>query len=156
MVNPNNNSREDYEALVRQILNLAEGIYREVKLSIPPEWLDSDMTVAQLRVMLVLYADGPSRMSSIASTIGIAISSATGIVDNLVKKELVTRSDDPKDRRLVICALSHQGMETINAMWALGQSQMEELLQGLSLEELKKAAEVAGFLLSNVKSKTKG
>jgi len=151
MAQPNN---KDPEILIRQILKLAEEIYGELKLSIPSEWLTSDMTVAQLRVLLVLYAEGPSRMSSIASSIEITLPTATGIVDNMVKKGLVIRSSDPEDRRLVICTLSQQGQELINHLWALGQSQMVTLLQGLSLDQLKKAAEVAEFLFSNIKSKS--
>jgi DNA-binding MarR family transcriptional regulator len=151
---PNKALGQDSETLVRHILNLAEDIYRAVKPSVPPEWLTSDMTVAQLRVLLVLYSEGPSRMSSIASSIGITVSTATGIVDNLVKKGLVIRGTNPEDRRVVICTLSPQGRETINRLWALGQFQIEKLLRGLSLEQLKKAAEVAEFLLGNVTSKS--
>jgi DNA-binding MarR family transcriptional regulator len=146
--------KQDSQTLVQHILELAEDIYRALRPSVPPEWLTSDLTVAQLRVLLVLYTEGPSRMSSIASSIDIAVSTATGIVDNLVRKGLVTRGADPEDRRLVICSLSTQGQEMIKRLWALGQFQMEKLLQGLSLEQLKKAAEVAEFLLHNVTMKS--
>jgi DNA-binding MarR family transcriptional regulator len=112
------------------------------------------MTVAQLRILLLLYSEGPSQMSSIASSLGIAVSTATGIMDNLVRKGLVTRGTDAEDRRVVICTLSPQGHETINLMWALGRSQMKRLLHGLSVEQLKKASEVAEFLLANVTLKS--
>jgi DNA-binding MarR family transcriptional regulator len=151
---PNKALGQDSGTLVRHILKLAEDIYRSVKPIVPTEWLTSDMTVAQLRVLLVLYTEGASRMSAIASSLDIAVSTATGIVDNLVKKGLVMRGTDPEDRRLVICTLSPQGQETINRLWALGQFQIEKLLRGLSLEQLKKAAEVAEFLLGNVTSKS--
>lgn len=149
-----NKDRQDSEILVRHILKLAEDIYRAIKPGIPPEWLTSDLTVAQLRVLLILHTEGASRMSTIATSIGIALSTATGIVDNLVKKGLVIRKADPEDRRLVICSLSPEGQETINRLWTLGQFQMEKLLYGLSLEELKKADEVAEILLGNVLSNT--
>jgi DNA-binding MarR family transcriptional regulator len=146
--------RQDSETLVRHILKLAEDIYRAIKISVPVEWLTSDLTVAQLRVLLVLYTEGSSRMSSIASSIGIAVSTATGIVDNLVRKGLVIRGTDPEDRRVVICTLSSQGQETINRLWALGQFQIGKLLRGLSLEQLKKTAEVAKFLLFSATSRS--
>jgi DNA-binding MarR family transcriptional regulator len=149
-----NKDRQDSEILVRHILKLAEDIYRAIKPGIPPEWLTSDLTVAQLRVLLILHTEGASRMSTIASSIGIALSTATGIVDNLVKKGLINRGDDPEDRRLVICTLSSEGQETINRLWTLGQFQIEKLLDGLSLEELSKADEVAEILLGNVMSST--
>ncbi len=149
---PNITMGQDRETLVQHILKLAEDIYRAVKPTVPPELLTSDLTVAQLRVLLMLYTEGPSRMSSIASSLGIAVSTATGIVDNLVRKGLVLRGTNPQDRRLVICNLSSGGKETINRLWAVGQFHIGKLLQGLSLEQLKKASEVAEFLLTNVTS----
>jgi DNA-binding MarR family transcriptional regulator len=148
----NNFREQDNEILISHILKLSEDIYRTIKLSVPPEWLTSDMTIAQLKVLLILHAEGPSQMNFIASSLGIAVSTATGIVDNLVKKELVIRGADPEDRRLVICTLSPQGQETISRMWTIGQSQIKELLQGLSVKQLERTCEVAEFLLANVKS----
>jgi DNA-binding MarR family transcriptional regulator len=145
-------SNNEHKILVGQILKTAEEIFQGARQILPPEWLTSDITVAQLRVSLVLYTQGPSRMSSIASCIGIAISTATSIVDNLVKKGLVIRSDDPEDRRLVICNLSPEGQALINRLWMLSRSQIENLLQGLTLEQLKKTAEVVGFILSSAKA----
>jgi DNA-binding MarR family transcriptional regulator len=151
MSSPNNNENSDSKTLVTQILKLSEDIFQTIKLGVPTEWLMSDMTVAQLRVLLLLHTEGETRMSTIASILGIAVSTATGIIDNLVKKELVTRSADIGDRRVVICALSPQGQEIINRIWAQGQFQMEQLLRGLTIEQLGKAKEVVEFLLVNVK-----
>jgi DNA-binding MarR family transcriptional regulator len=148
---PNSLENPDGKTLVKQILKLSEDIFQAIKLGIPAEWLVSDMTVAQLRVLLLLHTGGQSRMSSIAANLDIAVSTATGIIDNLVKKELVTRGDDIEDRRVVICALSPKGQEIINRIWAQGQLQMKKLLHGLSIEQLQKAKEVAEFLLVNVK-----
>jgi DNA-binding MarR family transcriptional regulator len=152
MVQPNNKERRD---LIKRILKRSEAIFQEVKPIVPSEWMTSDVTVAQLRVLLVLYAKGSSRMSTIASFIGIAISTATSIVDHLVKKGLVIRSNDPEDRRLVICELSRQGQKLISRLWMLGRVQIEKLLQGLTLEQLEKASEVADFIFSSATSANK-
>jgi len=143
---------QDSKVLINHILELSSDIFRIIKLSIPPEWLSSDLTVAQLRVLILLQTEGASHMSVIASLLGTTLSTVTGTVDILVKKGLVIRRDDPQDRRLVICDLSAAGQEIINRMWVLGQQQLERLLDGLSLEELKKAHEVAELLTNNVKS----
>jgi DNA-binding MarR family transcriptional regulator len=142
--------QQDSEGLVEKILSLTEAIYDKLTPRIPTEWLSSDLTVAQLRVLLVLQAAGPSRMSAIASTLEIALPTATGIVDKLVRKGLVVREGDLQDRRLVIARLSTGGQEIINGLWISGQIQMERLLDGLTPEQLTKAAEVAEMLLENV------
>lgn len=139
--------------LVQEILKLSEDIYNAIPLDIPPEWLNSDLTVAQLRVLLVLQAQGPSRMGAIASTIGVTLPTASGVVDNLVKKGLIIRENDPQDRRLVICRLSPPGQELVNKLWMSGRFQMESLLEGMTAEQLEKAREVAVILLENVNSR---
>jgi len=145
----NSENRED---LVRRIIGIAGEIYRAVGPSLPEEWLFSDLTVAQLRVMRVLH-EGPRRMSAIAAYISVAVSTATGIVDNLVRKGLVTRGTDPEDRRLVICSLSPEGRAIIEKLWTLGRFQFEKLLEGLTLEQLQKSDEVARILMATVKKK---
>jgi DNA-binding MarR family transcriptional regulator len=150
MVKPNNAVMEQ-QMLVRQILKLSEKIFHEVKLIVPSEWLSSDMTVAQLRVLLFIHTDGPSTMRTIASSLDVAISTATGIVNHLVKKDLVVRGEDPVDRRLVICSLSPSGKRLMDRIWTLGRIQIEKLLLGLSTKQLKKAAEVTGFIYSGMK-----
>jgi DNA-binding MarR family transcriptional regulator len=141
------------ERLVHQILQRAEDIYNMLSPGIPVEWFTSDLTVAQLRVLLVLQSTGSSRMSDIASVLDVALSTATGIVDKLVRKELVIRETDPQDRRLVICRLSPTGQEVMNRLWTSGQFQMESLLDGLNEEELEKASEVAEILFNNLINK---
>ena len=142
----------DTERMIRQILQRAEDIYDMFSPGIPVEWFSSDLTVAQLRVLLVLQSTGASRMSDIASVLDVALPTATGIVDKMVRKELVIREADPQDRRLVICRLSDGGQDLINRLWTLGQFQMERLLNGLNEEELEKAAEVAEILFNNLTS----
>jgi len=141
------------ETLVRQILKISEDIFNSIPINIPMEWLSSDFTIAQLRVLLVLQVQGASRMGSIASALEIALPTATGIVDNLVKKDLVVRETDPQDRRLVICKLSPEGQNLINKLWRSGRFQMENLLDGLTLQQLEKAADVAQILFNNVSRK---
>jgi DNA-binding MarR family transcriptional regulator len=135
--------------IVKEILDLSEKIFATIPITIPPEWFSSDATIAQLRILLLLHMQSSARMSTIASELDIALPTATGIVDNLVKKDLVVRETDPRDRRAVICELSPTGQIFINKIWVSGQSQMERLLDGLSVEQLEKAADVADILYKN-------
>lgn len=137
-------------SLVNRILEASSEIFRLVKPRIPLEYLSSDITVAQLRLLIVLYCDGPSTMGEVAAQLNIAMPSATGIMGNLVKKGLAGRSVDTGDRRRVICRLTPEGMELINRLWVMGEEQMKRLLDGLTVEQLEKSAEVAGLLLKNI------
>jgi DNA-binding MarR family transcriptional regulator len=136
--------------LVREILRLSDEIFHAVGLSVPPEWLSSGLTVAQLRVMLFLRTEGPSRMGSIAAGIGTTLPTVTGTVDLLVKKDLVARRDDPEDRRLVICELTPRGTDLMRLVWEMGRRQLGALLAGLEHDDLQKVLDIARLLLRNV------
>jgi DNA-binding MarR family transcriptional regulator len=136
--------------LVKDILKLSDDIFHATGLSVPAEWLSSNLTVAQLRVMLFLRTEGPNRMGSIAADIGTTLPTVTGTVELLVKKGLVERRADPEDRRLVICELTPRGAKLMRLVWDLGRKQIASLLTGLDREQLEKVREVAGLLLRNV------
>jgi len=144
------------QRLVKIILELSGNIFNAMSPDIPAEWLSIDLTLAQLRVLLVLKAQGSRKMSAIAAVLGIALPTATGIVDNLVRKGFAVREADPQDRRLVICKLSRQGQELINRLWTSGEFHIERLLEGLMPQQLEKAADVAQMLFDNLSRKTDG
>jgi DNA-binding MarR family transcriptional regulator len=133
------------------ILQIAEEIYKMIGPAVPEEWLSSDLTVTQLRLLLLLHTFGPSRMSDIAANLGVTLPTTTTIVDNLVRKSLIMRHTSPEDRRVVICNLSSDGYKLINALWVSGRLVMEKLLENLTPEQLQKAAEVAEMLQQSAK-----
>ncbi len=147
-------SQPDRERLIGHILKLSEDIFRMITPIVPAEWLSSDITVAQLRMLLLLYTEGPSRMSAVASHLEVALSTATGVMDNLVNKGLVERGALPEDRRVVICHLSAQGQELVGHIWDLGRNQIERLLRGMTARQLQQAAAVAESLLANARLHT--
>jgi MarR family transcriptional regulator, organic hydroperoxide resistance regulator len=136
----------DKENLNLHILQIVNDIYKLIGPAVPDEWLSSDLTVTQLRLLLVLQNYGPLRMSDIAANLQVTLPTTTIIVDNLVRKNLVQREANPQDRRLVICKLAPDGELLISKLWGSGQMVMRRLLDNLSYEETQKAAEVAELL----------
>lgn len=71
-----------------------------------------DVTPSQVRAIRVLAAhggDGGVRSKELAEQLRIAPRSATEVVDALEAKGLVSRSQDPGDRRAVLVALTDHG-----------------------------------------------
>ena len=142
---------EERDVLVQQILDLSDQIFNILIPGLPQQWLTSDVTLVQMRVLFVLHSGGPKRMSELATAMDAAMSTMTGIVDNLVKKELVIREADPQDRRAVVCKLSDKGDELGGGLWKWGQQQVEKMLQTLGSNELRLAVGTTQFLLENLK-----
>ena len=142
---------EEREVLTKQILDLSDQIFNILIPGLPEDWLTSDVTLIQVRVLLILHSEGAKRMSELASAMNVATSTMTGIVDNLVKKDLIIREADLQDRRVVICRLSEKGNELSSGLWRWGQQQVKRMLQTLNNDQLRLAVITTQFLLENLK-----
>lgn len=70
-----------------------------------------DVTVSQGYTLMSLPQEGELSMNALSEGIGVAGSTATRMVDQLVRKHLVARRNDPDDRRVVRVALTRRGQE---------------------------------------------
>ncbi len=75
--------------------------------------LDSDVTLAQFRALVVLAVRGPQRPADIAAELNVAPSSGTRTCERLVRKGLVRRTRSATDRRVVRLRLSPAGKELV-------------------------------------------
>ncbi|OGO05521.1 MAG: hypothetical protein A2Y60_03850 [Chloroflexi bacterium RBG_13_54_9] len=128
---------EDRASIIQEIVAFAEKLYDVATPRMPEEWLTLDLTMPQVRILLLLHREGPTHMTVLASKSGVAMSTATSTVDHLVEKGLLVRDSDPQDRRLVVCRLSSRGQELAADLWKLGRLQVEKLLEPLTLEQLQ-------------------
>ena len=64
-------------------------------------WLWLDLTMGQLKAVMLLVSTGGVRSRELADGLGIAPSAATPLVDRLIEQKLARREDDPGDRRIV-------------------------------------------------------
>ena len=133
--------------LVEATLKLSDKAFRELFPILPKEWLSLDLTMPQLKVVLLLFTNGPERMNTMASALGVSLATATGVVDRLVEKDVVTREGDPNDRRVVLIRLSDKGEKLIAGLWQLARDNAEVLLRALDQRQLQLLNEALRALL---------
>src|SRR5207253_945676 len=95
-----------------------------------------DLTMKQLKVLLVLEALGPSRPSAIAASIGVSAASATGVLDRLVEQGYIERQADAADRRALLVQLTPAGARTVSDLYMSGQNQLSESFAEMSDADL--------------------
>jgi DNA-binding MarR family transcriptional regulator len=76
-------------------------------------------------------------MSDISTHLGIAFSSATGVIDRLVERGLVERARPEEDRRTVRVALTRRGHRAHDSFMADRIAFSREILAGLDPGERK-------------------
>ena len=72
---------------------------------------DREITYEMLQVLIVLWKKNQVNQQEVANTVQKNKASLTPLIDNLVKKKLVTRSEDPDDRRNKIISLTRTGKQ---------------------------------------------
>ncbi len=142
--------KNDRQQLTNHILHNIEEIYKMFGPAVPEEWLSSNLTVTQLRVLLILRASDSLKMSDIAAKLNVTLPTTTIIVNNLVRKNLVQRDVSPEDRRIVLCRLSAEGQALIDKIWGFGRFAIAAILEGLTEKQLRSASELADQLLNSV------
>jgi DNA-binding MarR family transcriptional regulator len=101
-----------------------------------PEFPDAHVTMAQMRVLMLLSAIGEARMSDLAHKLGIAPSTLSSLVDRLVEADFANRREDPRDRRSVLVALAPAGNQMLDQFSELGADALRSLLEQLDPREI--------------------
>jgi len=130
-------NRPNRAKMVEDLLKLAAKLFRISLPIVPREILELDVTTPQLKIMFLLFVDGPKRMSDLASDLGVTLATATGLADRMVERDMVTRESQPDDRRVVLCRLSESGQKSISRIWESAGNRMQELLQALDTVNLQ-------------------
>ena len=133
------------QELTDRFTESAEYLNRQLHTGRLDEWEGLDMTIPQIRTLVLLERMGPLRMGNIAIYLGRALSATTTVMDRLVEKGLVDRVADPSDRRVVICQLSESGEQAIKRFWRIGWERLQIVADLLDEEQLETV--VQGFEL---------
>ncbi|WP_010681262.1 MarR family transcriptional regulator [Acetivibrio cellulolyticus] len=88
------------------------------KLFSPEDWLDFDLSFSKSELFVLLLVDnrGEVIMSQVAEFINTPMSTATGIVDRLVKNKYLARERSDNDRRIVVIKLTDNGKSIVNKL----------------------------------------
>ncbi len=133
---------ESRQELMARVIDVLDEVTHSGPYSVSPEWFTLDLSMPHMRVVFLLLQEGSLRMSELASTLDVSMSRATGLVDRLVEKRLVSRWADPDDRRSVLCALTEDGRELSGRLLAARRSRWEERLSPLTQDELEEVCRV--------------
>jgi DNA-binding MarR family transcriptional regulator len=101
-----------------------------------PEFTSVDLTMAQAKLLYVVTASGDLSMSEVAHRLGVTISTASGAVDHLVSVGLLSRVDDPANRRQVVVSVTPFGLETLEQLRELSTRQLRALFEVVSDDDL--------------------
>jgi DNA-binding MarR family transcriptional regulator len=145
--------RSRYPEPIRGVLAAQFELARCVVSTQMQEWAQLELSIGQLKVLMMLAGHPGMTISQIAESLSVGRPSTSILVDRLVQQSLVYRREDETDRRRTLVGLTpaghdlatrlHQGNIERLAQWysALAPEDLQALRRGL--EALAKVAQPA-------------
>lgn len=130
---------------VERLRHATDRIAMQLRTGAPENWPDVELTMPQLRTLVLLYR-GPQRMGDIAAALGISLPATTNMIVRLEGKGLVERMHDGDDRRVVRCHLTREGRSQSEALWNIQRQRFAAIADILTPDEMTKVVEATEIL----------
>src|SRR5215211_4667489 len=110
---------------------------------------ESGLTFSQMKVLVELEtAEEDARtVTALSEELGISAASASRAADALVRKKLVTRVEDPDDRRVRRLALTSRGRDLADRIISARLAGLEDFTESLADDERRKLEAALDALL---------
>jgi DNA-binding MarR family transcriptional regulator len=115
------------EQLAEDLLGFVAYLTKTTEQGVLQVAAELELTLSQLRALFELaVADHDLALGELAAKIGLSVAATGRLVDGLVHHDLVSRREDPVDRRVKRLALTARGDET---MARLAEARRQDLRQ---------------------------
>lgn len=108
---------------------------RRLLISLESRVADMDLSKPELIALDLIFQKSELIMSEISEGLNIGVSTATGIVDRLFEKGLVSRERNHGDRRIVRIKLTKKGKQKANGYRGQMKKAFERILASLTKKE---------------------
>ena len=117
--------------------DIAGGIAEALRVaaSVMVRHLARGTSLTSRNVLAALAAEGPSRLTALATATGIAQPAMTQLVGRLEREGLVVRLIDPEDARATLVAITDAGRALRAELYQSAHERMAELLDRLSADD---------------------
>lgn len=112
---------------------------------------DKGLTMAQFGAMIQIYHKGGCGVSDIGSDLGVTNSAASQMLERLVQLKLITRSEDPSDRRVKLIVLTDKGRQILQEGNLANRSWLEDLARSMTDKEQEQVRQAIVILIEKAR-----
>ena len=135
------------EQLIADIMGAQERLQQMFGGDRSDPLFSSHLTLSQFKILMLLARHGNVSGGELARLLGVGLAALSGMIDRLVQQDLVSRTEDLRDRRVRRIGLTKKGAELIGSILNAGEAKMRQLLSRLSDEELEVVARASQLLV---------
>lgn len=128
---------DDRDELVEELLRAQRRLLRASLSERLEPLLNSPLTLQQLKLLLLVHFHGEQNMRDLAGILNVSLPTISGAVDRLVERGLLTRREEPSDRRIRLVAISADGERQVNEIEEAGSRFGRDLLEVLDTDTLR-------------------
>jgi MarR family transcriptional regulator, organic hydroperoxide resistance regulator len=132
--------------LIKEIIYNHRLVDRFLRQNEADVWMDISLTINQVKALFFIANEGSVNFRKLAQAMKVTPSNVTGIIDRLVDQGLVSRTEYPEDRRMLILNLTEKGEALIAKLRERRLSQMSLILDRIPAEELVNVARTFALL----------
>ena len=100
-------------------------------------WRSLDLTMAQLKAVMLLCRMERAKNRDLADGLGIAPSAVTPLIDRMVEEKLVRRVDDDADRRIVWIHPTRKAQGIYDELLEMNEQMLADVIREIPRSERK-------------------
>ena len=128
---------DDRVQRIQRILDCSELVTQKTNPGRDRAWLSIDLTMPQLKSLIYVTKSNGATSGQIAASLGVGLSTITGIVDRLAEQGMVSRREDVRDRRVTRVEPTPRGRELVEELLQFRKDVISAILARLSTEQLR-------------------
>ena len=140
------NQEKGKTKLIRGIIQLQRRVNRALRQDKPDVLMELNLTIAQLKSLFFISREGITNSRKLAQALRVTPSNVTGIVNHLVKRGLVSRQENPEDRRVLLLKSTDKGEALLTSLRESRMGQLSKALSRLSEDQLSTLSQGFRFL----------
>lgn len=145
---------KDRAQLIEDITDTMQRIVHTWKFD-PEVWLELDLTAVQLKSLFFIDFEGSTNFKNLAAALSVTPPSVTGIVDRLVEQGLVSRDENPGNRRMQVLRTTDKGKALLSRLIESRRSGISSLLEKLNLQDLSDLARILAAMSESMERLSK-
>jgi DNA-binding MarR family transcriptional regulator len=112
---------------------------------------DKGLTMAQFSAMVHIFRKGGCGVSDIGTDLGVTNSAASQMLERLVQLKLITRSEDPSDRRVKLIVLTDRGHQILKEGSLTNRTWLEGLAGSMNAEDQEQVNKALVILIKKAR-----
>ena len=138
--------------VIEEMIELQRRVDRDRRQYELDAWMHLNLSIGQLKSLFFISNRGTTSLSKLAAALGVTPTNTTGIVERLLKRKLITRTDSTDDRRVLLLRTTLRGEELITELRQKRKERMTELFSRFTDEEAMQVRDALKILVSDIES----